>query len=345
MLKNQKTNTLKKESAVILSKVEQYIQENPGAPFIIFFQVLLLLSVLITISGNLTLVEEVAVYAYPTLVIGIVLQLFSYLVHGKELPKDNYASQVEEDLVAWIEEESVEPVLSVVIPAYNEGRTIDRFIMRLENNLRHFRFGYELVVVDDGSTDNTYEVVKKIADHNQGRYRFIRLNRNGGKGKAFKRGYDVSRGGYILLMDADLEIPRDLLDDYLKRIRGADVVVASKRHPESDIDYGLYRSFLSRSFNLCVNILFNLGLDDTQCGFKLFKRDVLEKVMPNLLLKRYAFDVELLVNAKKKGFKIITAPIIIRNLRERHMKMREMFRMALDLLAVFYRLHFTKRYD
>jgi hypothetical protein len=146
-------------------------------------------------------------------------------------------------------------------------------------------------------------------------------------------------------MDADLEIPQDLLVDYLKRIRGADVVVASKRHPESDVGYGLYRSFLSRGFSLFVNILFNLGLDDTQCGFKLFKREVLDEVMPSLLLKRYAFDVELLVNARKKGFKIITAPIVIRNLRERPIKIREMFRMVLDLLAVFYRLHFTNRYD
>jgi glycosyltransferase involved in cell wall biosynthesis len=237
------------------------------------------------------------------------------------------------------------PVLSVVIPAYNEGRTIAGSIKRLQSDLRILNLDYEIIVVDDGSTDNTYEIIRNIADDNEGHLRTVRLDNNRGKGEAFKKGYETSKGGYVLLSDADLELSENLITDYLKELKDVDVVIASKRHPRSEIAYGIFRSFLSRCFNLLVIGLFNLGLNDTQCGFKLFRRTVLDDIMPKLVLKRYAFDVELLVNARNKGFRVVSAPIVIKNLRERPVKMSEIFRMALDLFAVFYRLHFTNTYD
>jgi glycosyltransferase involved in cell wall biosynthesis len=327
------------------SRIERYIRENPGALFIMFFQVLIVICASLMIWDAFTLAEEIAVYAYSTLVIGVVLQLFSYLVHVNEGSSVNHKPILEEKVVTRTKEASGAPVLSVVIPAYNEQGTIVGSLTGLHRDLRSLSLNYEIVVVDDGSTDNTYELLRKIAADNEGKLRIVRMDRNRGKGEAFRKGYNESRGHYVFLRDADLETPQSLFINYLQRIKDADVVIASKRHPESEVAYGYFRSFLSRGFNQLVNVLFNLGLDDTQCGFKLFRREVLNEIMPRLLLKRYAFDVELLVNVKKRGFKGITAPIVIRNLRERPMKIREIFKMALDLFAIFYRLHLTKSYD
>jgi len=331
--------------AIKFSRVETYFRENPGALFILFFQVLLLTCAFLVMGGASALAEEIAVYAYFTLVIGVVLQFFSYLFYSKERSKVNHRPMVEGDVVARKVEAPEDQALSVVIPAYNERGTIAGSIKRLQSDLRRLNLDYEIIVVDDGSTDNTSELVKEMANYNEGKLRFIHMDRNMGKGEAFRRGYEESRGSYVLLKDADLETPQNLLADYLKYVRGADVVVASKRHPESEVSYGFCRSFLSRGFNQLVNVLFNLRLDDTQCGFKLFRREVLDTVMPILTLKKYAFDVELLVCVRNRGFKVVSAPIVLRNLRERTMKMRAIFRMGIDLLAVFYRLHLTNTYD
>jgi len=234
--------------------------------------------------------------------------------------------------------------ISVVIPAYNEGSIIRGSIRVLEDDLKQLNLGYEILVVDDGSTDDTCEKINMAAKESGGRVRLIHYGENRGKGFAFREGYRASMEDYVLLRDADLVVPKGLIIKYLEKIGGADVVIASKRHPESEVDYGYYRRFISKVFNLIVNALFNLNLSDSQCGFKLFKREALDEVMPRLLLKRYAFDVELLVNLKNRGFKIVEAPIVLKNLRERFMKVGEMFRMAIDLLALFYRLHLTGTY-
>jgi glycosyltransferase involved in cell wall biosynthesis len=310
-----------------------------------FFQILLATCATFLIRGAITLAEEIAVYAYSTLVLGVVLQLFSYLDNVKERSIVNHKPVVEEDVVMGTVEASEVPVLSIVIPAYNEQGTIMKSLTGLRRDLRMLPFDYEIIVVDDGSVDKTYEIVRKMVTDTEGKLKVIRMDRNGGKGEAFRKGYHESRGRYVFLRDADLETPPRLLNNYLQKIKDADVVIASKRHPESEVAYGFFRRFLSKGFNQLVNVLFHLELDDTQCGFKLFRREVLKKIVPRLLLKRYAFDVELLVNVKKRGFKIVTAPIVIRNLRERPMKIREIIKMAIDLFAVFYRKHITKSYD
>lgn len=236
------------------------------------------------------------------------------------------------------------PTLSVIIPTYNEAQNIVLTIHSIENSLQPLHLNYEIIVVDDGSTDDTALVVKEMAETDE-KLRYVSGGCNKGKGHAFTRGCREAQGDYVLLHDADLETSSEIFLPYFNQIKSMDVVVASKYHPASRVDYNLFRRVLSRGFNLFVNLLFQLGIDDTQCGFKLFRREALAEVLPKLLLKRFAFDVELLVNLKRGSFKVATAPITILNLRERLLPASEIFRMLLDLLAIFYRLHFTNTYN
>lgn len=233
--------------------------------------------------------------------------------------------------------------VSVIIPAYEEEETIPQFLQEVVRVIDDLKLDYELIVVDDGSDDDTFGVVDSLARANP-RVRVVRNDPNMGKGHAVKSGFQHSTGGIVVYLDADFSMHPRHLADYLQRLGEADIVVASKRHPESDIVYPLYRRVLSRGFNLLVRAMFWLPLSDTQCGFKVFRRRVLEDVVPRLLVKRYAFDVELLVNAHKRGYRVAEAPITLRHGEER-LSVREILRMALDLLAIYYRLHFTGTYE
>jgi glycosyltransferase involved in cell wall biosynthesis len=205
------------------------------------------------------------------------------------------------------------------------------------------KLDYEVIVVDDGSEDETYNIASDFARKDP-KVKVTRNSPNMGKGHAIKRGFQHSTGAIVAYMDADLSMHPQQLTHYLRKLGGADAVIASKRHPKSDISYPLHRKILSKGFNLLVRAMFGLNLSDTQCGFKVFRRRVLEDVMPRLLVKRYAFDVELLVNAYRRGYRVVEAPITLRHGEER-LRLRDVFRMAADLLAIFYRLHFTKTYE
>lgn len=235
--------------------------------------------------------------------------------------------------------------LSVIIPAYNERERIARCVKEVAKVMADAKLDYEVIVVDDGSEDDTYNIARDLARENP-RVKVVRNNQNMGKGHAIKRGFQHSTGEIVVYMDADLSMHPQQLTHYLKKllIVGADAVIASKWHPKSDISYPLHRKILSKGFNLLARAIFGLPLSDTQCGFKVFRRRVLEDVMPRLLVKRYAFDVELLMNACRRGYRVVEAPITLRH-RKGRLGVRDVFRMAVDLLAIYYRLHFTKTYE
>ena len=236
------------------------------------------------------------------------------------------------------------PMISVIIPARDEEEAIARCLNETMAVLDGLGFGYELIVVDDGSRDRTHEFAEEMA-RKFGKVKVLRCDRNLGKGYAVKKGFSQASGNLVMYMDVDLSIHPSGIPTLIHRMKDADVVVGSKRHPQSQITYPLHRRFLSRCFNLLVRAMFKLRVSDTQAGFKLFRREVLEEVLPRLLVKRYAFDVELLVNADKRGYRMVEAPIIVRHGERERMTIREIFHMAIDLLAIFYRLHFTKTYE
>lgn len=237
--------------------------------------------------------------------------------------------------------------LSVVVPAYNEEKRIIPNLRNLQKTLDEIGTSYEVVVVNDGSTDKTYDVVKKFF-RNKKNFRVFNYKENHGKGAAIKAGFFKTKGDLITFIDADGDLPPEQIQTFLGYldIQKADVVIGSKRHPDSIVNYPLKRRILSRGYQLMNRILFNLPVKDTQSGLKLFRREVLEEVFPKVLIKRFAFDLEILANAHRKGYKIVEAPIRLNhNSKFNGLGIHSLFPIFVDTLAVAYRMHIKKHYD
>jgi len=237
-------------------------------------------------------------------------------------------------------------MISVIMPAYNEEETIEEAVVRTVEVLETINLEWEIVVVDDGSTDSTFDKVNKL-ENCYGNIKALTYKQNKGKGFALKYGFEHSSGDPIVFLDSDLDIDPSAISQFLKILErdGADIVVGSKRHPMSKVEYPLKRRMLSDVYCLMIKVLFNLGVKDTQVGLKVFRRKVLEEVMPRILVKRYAFDVELLANAVRRGYKVVEAPINLNFKFNSHVDLREIYRMFLDTFAIAYRMYIRRYYD
>jgi len=237
-------------------------------------------------------------------------------------------------------------MISVILPAYNEENVIEDVIDETVKALNEITDSWEIIVVDDGSKDLTFAIANEFA-RNDGRIRALSYGKNMGKGFALKYGFEHSRGNLIVFMDADLDLHPRQIKKFIEIMESAraDVVVGSKRHPESKVNYPLKRRILSDVYFLMVKILFNLNVKDTQVGLKLFKRKVLRDVMPRILVKRYAFDVEVLANAVRRGYKVVEAPVELNFKHGSNINWKEIWRMFVDTLAIAYRMHIRRYYD
>ena len=237
--------------------------------------------------------------------------------------------------------------LSVLMPAFNEGRHIYANVAETRRALQEIGIPYEIIVIDDCSADDTAaEAARAAADFDD--VRLKRNEENRGKGWALKSGFKAATGDLVAFVDADLDIHPGQLGRYLRVMeeQRADVVIGSKRHPESVLDYPSHRRAISTVYFGIVKALFGLPIRDTQTGLKLFRREVLDQVFHRMLVKRWAFDLELLVNAHHLGFRVVDAPVRIDFQRKfGRMKLRDLYHTGLDTLAVFYRLRILKFYD
>ncbi len=237
--------------------------------------------------------------------------------------------------------------LSVVLPVFNEEANIRAAIEETEKVLKDIGLEHEIIAVDDGSTDGTWDELKTAASEVD-TLRLVSCERNGGKGQALKLGFKESSGKLVAFLDAGMEINPNHLVDFLKLMEenGVDAVIGSKRHSKSKVEYPTRRVFWSAVHNTAVKLLLGLPVSDTQVGCKLFKREALEKVIPSLLVKRYAFDVELLANIHRRGYSILEAPIALNfHSESEKMRFRDISKIALDILAIFYRMRILKYYD
>lgn len=238
---------------------------------------------------------------------------------------------------------------SVIMPAYNEGEGIYENIRETERTFGGLSSDYEIIVVDDGSTDNTHDEAQRAA---QGRSRVsvVQCAGNMGKGHALKIGFGYTTGEAVVFLDADLDLHPSQVGTllYILRDRDVDVVIGSKRHPMSVIRYPRRRKVISFIYAAVLGLLFRMPLRDTQVGLKVYRREVLDRVFPRILCKRFAFDVELLANAHHLGYKILEAPVILnfrRPARWGSIRLEDLWWTGLDTLAIFYRMYIRKYYD
>jgi len=235
---------------------------------------------------------------------------------------------------------------SVIVPAYNEAENISKTIKEAIAFFEECEFPYEVIIVDDGSTDNTYEKALGISQEYPG-VKVCGYRSNMGKGYALKYGFQFARGDFILFLDADSDLTPSQIRLFLElmRIRNADVVVGSKRHPLSKVDLPLSRRILSKGYSLLVKVLFNLNITDPLVGIKLFRKEVLEQVFPKVLVRRYAFDTELLANAVRSGYSIVEAPIELNFHNNSGIDFKGICHIFTDTLAAFYRVRILHNYN
>lgn len=320
-----------------VEEVKQYLRENWGASLIIAFMALLTSAAAHLSLGNEHHANQLAEYAYYLLVAGVTLQTFSYM---------KYARQEEEARKTGCKNSGESTPLqktevSIVMPVYNGEAYIAESIKRVANHMENLGKPYEIIVVDDGSTDNTYKTALKNADNHT---KIVRYSKNRGKGYAFISGALRSSGNIIVLFDADLDIPLQQINILLKTMEktGADIVITNKWHPQSKTISTPTRRFLSLAFNALVRLLTGLKIQDTQTGAKAFKRKPLLRALKYLRVKRYAFDVELLLVAHQLGYKIAQAPSLRPIKLTSRFKIREIFKMCLELLSITYRHRILK---
>jgi len=238
--------------------------------------------------------------------------------------------------------------VSVVIPAYNESNRInDRLstIFDLLDSRKDIK-DYEIIVVDDASSDGTQT---KLKNHHHGKLKHILLPDNHGKGHALRTGALNSSMEYVVFFDADTDLPVLNLNTLIDNIKktGSDVVICSKMHPESKVEYPFKRRFLSRGYYTFANTLFNLNVSDTQVGAKIFKKEALDKVIPKLLVKKFAFDVELLSVLSRYGYNISEAPVVLTKDKNKFssVSLTAIKDMFFDTCAIAYRMYLRRWYD
>jgi len=197
--------------------------------------------------------------------------------------------------------------ISVVVPAYQEAEGIEQVLDRLCDTLSE-RFGnFEIIVVADGCTDGTET---KAAEHTDPRIKVLSYHPNRGKGYALRHGTKEATGRYVAFCDGDLDIhPDSILVLYdLLQLENAEVVVGSKMHPNSTVDYPRFRRIQSLIFRKIVQLLFRLKVTDTQTGLKIFLREALNREIQKVDAEGFAFDLELLIRMSKDN-KIIEGPV------------------------------------
>lgn len=232
--------------------------------------------------------------------------------------------------------------LSFVIPAYNEEECIEETLGAIDTIIAHKKLPYEIVVVDDGSQDNTLAKAKRYAGKN-GHVKVVSYVNNAGKGFAVKTGFMNSNGNIVVFADSDMEIDLNVISEYIDALKYGDIVIASKRHSDSQVKVPLSRRILSEGFNGLVRLLTGVPLKDTQSGLKAMKKSAFVNIFPRLAVKRYAFDVELLAVANLYGLKVVEMPVNIKLAAK--FKPREMWHMFIDLLGIAYRLRVIHWYQ
>jgi O-antigen/teichoic acid export membrane protein len=236
------------------------------------------------------------------------------------------------------------PDLSLVVPTYNGGAGLGATLHSILGVLDKLDRTFELIVVSDGSTDGSVDALTTL----DGSVDVLHYTRRQGKGVALRVGMTRARGRYVAFIDGDGDLDAGELKSFLTLMDtyDPDMVVGSKRHPLSSVDYPMTRRAMSWCYQRLVRVLFGLNVRDTQTGMKLIRRDVLDDVLPRMLEKRYAFDLEFMVVARRLGYtRFFEAPVKLDYRFASTVSPNAVFRILLDTAAIFYRRYVLRFYD
>ncbi len=250
---------------------------------------------------------------------------------------------------AEAEADSDMPDLSIIVPAYNEGSHIFDSISEIAGTLSAAGIDYELLAVNDGSSDNTGSEIARVAEAIP-EVKDCSYDINRGKGGAILHGIESSTGNIVGFIDADLELPAKLLPVFYATMKNesCDVVIGSKMHKDSKIDYPPLRRFVSWGYYIMLKVLFGLKCKDTQTGLKLYRGDLLRSIGKVQQIRGYAFDIEELALANSTGARIVEMPVEVhfgRNGSFARIKLGAIVRMFFDSLKIWWDLRIRKKYQ
>ena len=237
---------------------------------------------------------------------------------------------------------------SVIVPAYKEGKTIKDNLLEIRKALLESVDSFEILAVNDGSPDNTKEQIMEAAALYP-EIKYAGYDKNRGKGGAIKHGVSEASGDVIGFIDADLDIDPSHLVRYYEHMEqtGCDVVIGSKMHKDSKLDYPPMRKFVSWGYFVILKVLFGMNIKDTQTGVKLYKASLIKKVAPMLKVKGYAFDIEVLALCAHEGAVIDQMPVEIifkRNASFGRIKIGDIFKMFFDTVGIWWNLTIRRSY-
>jgi dolichyl-phosphate beta-glucosyltransferase len=229
------------------------------------------------------------------------------------------------------------PYLSVIIPAKDEEKRLPSTLERTLAYLHQQPYSFEVIVVDDGSADDTRAVVERLAS-TEPALRLLSYGVNRGKGYAVRHGMLEARGHYLLMCDADLSTPIQEIEKLFAALHaGAEIAIGSRALQGSHlvVRQPRLREWIGRCFNVAVRALAVPGIYDTQCGFKLFPRAAARDVFARLTIDQWCFDVEALLVARKMGYGIVEVPVTwVNEANTKVNVLRDFVRTVLDLLRI-----------
>jgi len=231
--------------------------------------------------------------------------------------------------------------LSIIVPAYNEEKNLENSIKNFFDYLKNQNYDFEVIIVNDGSTDRTIEIAKELKDK-YNNLRIIDNDTNRGKGAVVRQGFLEATGKYRLFIDADNATTINHLDLVWPHFEnGADIVIGSRNHRDATSAYQKTKQpAWKRFFGMCGNYFIQLltvrGIWDTQCGFKIITDEASKKIIPKLKCKRWAFDVEILLLMEKAGYKIKIIPVEWNNSENSRVGVKGYFITLIEIIKIKY---------
>jgi len=235
--------------------------------------------------------------------------------------------------------------MSIILPVYNEEGTVTSTLSSIKESMESIALEYEILVINDGSSDGTLESIMKEKEANT-HIRVISYEKNSGKGYAIREGILHSKGDVILFLDGDSEIQLHEISRHLGQLKDHDIIIGSKRHPLSIVEGAPFsRKVLSSAFHIMVRLGTGVKVRDTQSGIKAGKGGVLRLIFQVMLINRFAFDVEFLAIATFLNLDIAEFPIQVRYKNKSSLKVQDIAKMFVDLLVISYRYRIRRWYQ